>query len=189
MSHASTLENDTAIDSKLHFLISAAAAAAANWEAGLRNAVLELARASVDGRQILGAVKVAEAIKARPAAQMKEVADVLTGTRLEQESAPSRCGAAHMPRDEQFTRTMLIAAGAAMAAGCEPCLNKVVPELIENGVSEIDIRHAVLLGQHAKDGAAASILSVIDCFVPPNLATATEHGTRARSQCGCTGDR
>ena len=31
------------------------------------------------------------------------------------------------------TITLLIAAGAAMAANCEPCLNKIVPDLIEAG--------------------------------------------------------
>ncbi|MHC4464646.1 MAG: carboxymuconolactone decarboxylase family protein, partial [Planctomycetota bacterium] len=43
--------------------------------------------------------------------------------------------------------TMLIAAGAAMAANCEPCLNKIVPDLLEAGVAEADIRRAVEIGQ------------------------------------------
>ena len=40
--------------------------------------------------------------------------------------------------------TMLIAAGAA---NCEPCLKRVVPDLIEAGVAEADIRKAVEIGQ------------------------------------------
>ena len=34
-----------------------------------------------------------------------------------------------------YNVTMLIAAGAAMAANCEPCLNKIIPDLIEAGVA------------------------------------------------------
>ena len=51
--------------------------------------------------------------------------------------------------------TMLIAAGAAMAANCEMCLNKIVPDLLEAGVAEGDIRRAVEIGQFVKDKPAA----------------------------------
>ena len=47
------------------------------------------------------------------------------------------------PQIVDYKVTMLIAAGAAMAANCEPCLNRVVPDLIEAGVAEADIRKAV----------------------------------------------
>ena len=60
-----------------------------------------------------------------------------------------------------FKVTMLIAAGAAMAANCEPCLNKVVPDLIAAGVTEADIRKAVEIGQFVKDKPAAIMLSLI----------------------------
>ena len=49
---------------------------------------------------------------------------------------------------------MLIAAGAAMAANCGPCLNKEVPDLIAAGVAENDIRRAVEIGQFVKDKSA-----------------------------------
>ena len=51
------------------------------------------------------------------------------------------------PEIADYKITMLIAAGAAMAANCEPCLNKAKPELIEAGVSEADNRRAVESGQ------------------------------------------
>jgi alkylhydroperoxidase/carboxymuconolactone decarboxylase family protein YurZ len=47
------------------------------------------------------------------------------------------------PEIVDYKVTMLIAVGAAMAANCEPCLNKAVPELIGAGVSFADIRQAV----------------------------------------------
>jgi hypothetical protein len=50
---------------------------------------------------------------------------------------------------------MLIAAGAARAVNCEPCLNKVVPDLIEAGVAESNSRKAVEIGQFVKDKPAA----------------------------------
>ena len=46
--------------------------------------------------------------------------------------------------------TMLIAAGAAMAANCEPCLNKIVPDLIEAGVAEADIHLSHLRFSHER---------------------------------------
>ncbi len=68
---------------------------------------------------------------------------------------------AHKMKDDQsamditpvvdYKVTMLIAAGAAMAANCEPCLNKVVPDLMEAGVAEDDIRRAVEIGQFEAD--------------------------------------
>jgi len=79
---------------------------------------------------------------------------------------------AHKIRDEQAAKgtiqivdykvTMLIAAGAAMAANCEPCLNKIVTDLIEAGVAEADIRKAVEIGQFVKDKPAAIMKEAAD---------------------------
>ena len=66
--------------------------------------------------------------------------------------------------------TMLIAAGAAMAANCEPCLNKVVPDLIEAGVAEADIRKAVEIGQFVKDKPAAIMKEAADALTGTNMA-------------------
>jgi hypothetical protein len=66
--------------------------------------------------------------------------------------------------------TMLIAAGAAMAANCEPCLNKVVPDLIEAGVAETDIRKAVEIGQFVKDKPAAIMKAAADALTGTNMA-------------------
>jgi hypothetical protein len=59
-----------------------------------------------------------------------------------------------MVKDEKYKVMMLIAASSAMAANCELCLNKVIPDLIELGVSEADMRKAVEVGQFIKDKPA-----------------------------------
>jgi len=69
-----------------------------------------------------------------------------------------------------FKVTMLIAAGAAMAANCEPCLNKVVPDLIEAGVAEADIRKAVEIGQFVKDKPAAIMKEAADALTGSHLS-------------------
>jgi alkylhydroperoxidase/carboxymuconolactone decarboxylase family protein YurZ len=68
--------------------------------------------------------------------------------------------------------TLLIAAGAAMAANCEPCLNKVVPDLIEAGVSTADIRAAVEVGQFVKDRPAAMMKDAADVLTGTRLSEA-----------------
>jgi alkylhydroperoxidase/carboxymuconolactone decarboxylase family protein YurZ len=66
--------------------------------------------------------------------------------------------------------TMLIAAGAAMAANCEPCLNKIVPDLIEAGVAQADIRKAVEIGQFVKDKPAAIMKEAADVLTGSQLS-------------------
>jgi len=64
------------------------------------------------------------------------------------------CPAEKMQKDENYKRIMLVAAGSAMAASCEPCLNMVIPNLIEVGVPDAEIRRAVEIGQCVKDREA-----------------------------------
>ena len=64
------------------------------------------------------------------------------------------CPAEKMKKDENYKRVMLVAAGSAMAASCEPCLNMVIPNLIEVGVPDAEIRRAVEIGQYVKDRQA-----------------------------------
>lgn len=76
--------------------------------------------------------------------------------------------------------TMLIAAGAAMAANCEPCLNKIVPDLIAAGVAEADIRKAVEIGQFVKDKPAAIMKEAADVLTGSKLAD-----QQKSDGCGC----
>jgi alkylhydroperoxidase/carboxymuconolactone decarboxylase family protein YurZ len=77
--------------------------------------------------------------------------------------------------------TMLIAAGAAMAANCEPCLNKIVPDLLEAGVAEADIRRAVEIGQFVKDKPAAVMKEAADMLTGSHLS-------KSRASGGCPTD-
>ena len=89
--------------------------------------------------------------------------------------------------------TLLIAAGAAMAANCEPCLNKIVPDLIEAGVAEADIRKAVEIGQFVKDKPAAIMKEAADVLTGTRLADpnvsegcpADAMNQPATAACGC----
>jgi len=74
------------------------------------------------------------------------------------------------PEIVDYKVTMLIAVGAAMAANCEPCLNKAVPELIEAGVSFADIRQAVEIGQFVKDRPAAIMKEAADLLAGTHLS-------------------
>ena len=74
------------------------------------------------------------------------------------------------PEIVDYRVTMLIAAGAAMAANCEPCLNKVVPDLLAAGVAESDIRKAVEIGQFVKDKPAAIMKEAADVLTGSQLA-------------------
>ena len=82
-----------------------------------------------------------------------------------------------------FKVTMLIAAGAAMAANCEPCLNKIVPDLIAAGVAEGDIRKAVEIGQFVKDKPAAIMKEAADALTGSQLAD-----QQKSEGCGCPAD-
>ena len=79
-----------------------------------------------------------------------------------------------VPKDDtdivDYKVTMLIAAGAAMAANCEPCLNKIVPDLLEAGVAEADIRRAVEIGQFVKDKPAAVMKEAADLLTGSRLS-------------------
>ena len=57
-----------------------------------------------------------------------------------------------------------------MAANCEPCLKKLVPDLIAAGVSMADIRAAVTLGQTVKDRPAALMKQLADTLTGTQLA-------------------
>lgn len=158
------------VDRKVTLLISAGAAMAGNCEPCLRKIVADLKEAGIADDEIRGAVLVGQFVKEKPAAIMKEVADSLTGTRLSQQAASESCPADEMPKNENFRVTMLIAAGAAMAANCEFCLNKIVPDLLEAGISETDIRRAVEIGQFVKDQPAAIMKEAADILTGSTLS-------------------
>ena len=104
------------------------------------------------------------------------------------ESSASRVGSPRVAREipgiVDYKVTLLIAAGAAMAANCEMCLNKVVPDLLEAGVAEADIRRAVEIGQFVKDRPAAIMKEAADMLTGSHLSEAS-----TSAQQGCPADR
>ena len=79
------------------------------------------------------------------------------------------CPAKRMKKDENYKRLMRIAAGAAMAANCEPCLNIVIPSLIEVGIPDAEIRKAVEIGQCVKDRKADIMKEAADFLAGTSL--------------------
>lgn len=150
------------VDEKVTLLIAAGAAMAANSDACLEKVVSRLIEKGVPEPQIRMAVEVGQTVKDKPAALMKEVADVLTGTDLSEKPESKGCPAEKLEGGEVYNLTMLIAAGSAMAANCEPCINQAVPNLIEAGVGDVDIRRAVEIGQFVKDQAFAVMKEAAD---------------------------
>ena len=74
------------------------------------------------------------------------------------------------PEIVDYKVATLIGAGAAMAANCEPCLNKLVPRLIEAGVSAADIQTAVTIGQSVKERPAAIMKEAADLLTGTQLS-------------------
>ena len=172
------------VDYKVTMLIAAGAAMAANCEPCINKIVPDLIEAGVAEKEIQNAVKMGQFVKDKPAALMKEAADALTGTHMSDEPAPEVCPADTMQRDPNFKLTMLIAAGAAMAANCVSCLNKVVPVLIEAGVAKADIRRAVEIGQFVKDKPADIMKETADALTGSRLSQ-----TSASTENGCPAEK
>ncbi len=142
------------VNRKVTLLMSAGAAIAASCEPCLRKIVPQLKEIGATDEEIHGAIYTGQMVKDRPAAIMKQVADEIAGTSFSETSDAESCPAETLIKDDKYKVTMLVAAAAAMAANCEPCLNRIVPDLIELGVSEADMRKAVEVGQFIKDKPA-----------------------------------
>ena len=162
------------VDGKVAKLIAVGAAMAANSEPGFTQAVSESERDGVSKEAIRAAVEMGQLVKDKPATLLKKAADVLTGTNLTAKPTGEGCPADKMKRGAEYNLTMLIGAGAAMAAGCEPCLNKVVPGLIEAGVAEADIRKAVEIGQAARDRSASIMKEAAEVLAGATFAESPE---------------
>jgi alkylhydroperoxidase/carboxymuconolactone decarboxylase family protein YurZ len=159
---------------EMSLLVAAGASLAANSEAHLNEVVADLKETAVPEEHIRAAMQVGQAVKDKPAMRLKEVADFLTGSRLADDPSNKPCPMESMPRDESYKVTMLIAAGSAMAAGCEPCLNQAIPGLIEAGVADADIRRAVEIGQAVKEIAADNMKEVADVLAGTALSDGCE---------------
>lgn len=64
---------------------------------------------------------------------------------------------------------LLVAAGAAIAAGCMPCLETIAAMARSEGVDERKLREAVMTGQHVRDQAAAKMRDFADRLLGTHL--------------------
>lgn len=64
---------------------------------------------------------------------------------------------------------LLVAAGAAMAAGCMPCLETIAAMARSEGIDEKKLREAVMTGSHVRDQAAEKMKVFADGLVGTHL--------------------
>jgi alkylhydroperoxidase/carboxymuconolactone decarboxylase family protein YurZ len=171
------------VDSKVARLIAIGASMAANNESRFIESVESLRTDGAHDDEIRLAVQLGQTVKDKPAGIMKAAADRITGTSLMRETPAWRCPAEQMKQNSLYPVLMLIAAGSAMAANCEPCLNKAVPDLIEAGVHEGDIRRALEIGQTVKDQQAEVLKEAADILADTNLSERSVAGRLEAAEC------
>lgn len=170
--YADNNSSSSLIDESVSLLIAAGAAMAANSKVCLEKSVRDLNEAGVPKELIRGAIEAGQVVKDKPSLIMKRAADALTGTRLAEGIVEGACPIESMlQRGEDLRIPMLIAAGSAVGVGCEPCLNIVIPALIEAGVKAGDIRMAVEIGQAVRDQASSIIQEAADVLAGTELSS------------------
>jgi hypothetical protein len=156
---------------------------AANNESGFTESVESLKADGVHEDAIRLAVQMGQTVKDKPAGIMKALADRLTGTRLTSEASLGGCPAERIRETSEYAVAMLVAAASAMSANCEPCLNKAIPDLIEAGVAEEDIRCALEIGQCVKDRKADVMKEAADILAGMDLSGRPVAESSATSDC------
>jgi AhpD family alkylhydroperoxidase len=138
-------------------LVAAGSAMAASCEPCLNHVIPNLIEIGVPDAEIRRAVEIGQYVKDREADIMKEAADVLAGTSFLDGEVPEACGRDAMETLKADRMSMLIAVGAAVAGNCESCLDAVVRELKEAGVTNEEVRGAVEVGLTVKEKPAAIV--------------------------------
>ena len=64
----------------------------------------------------------------------------------------------------------LVALGAAVACGCQPCLEKIVAQARTAGIAEAKLKNAAIIGQFVKDQPAAYMKQLADELLGTHLA-------------------
>ncbi|MDF1590104.1 MAG: carboxymuconolactone decarboxylase family protein [Desulfobacterales bacterium] len=98
---------------------------------------------------------------------------------------------------------ILISLGAAVACGCQPCLEKIVAQARTAGINEAKLKNAAIIGQFVKDQPAAHMKQLADrllgthlsagqqgagCPMDPAEASARpDKPAAAPAGCGCSG--
>jgi hypothetical protein len=158
------------VDDKVSMLIMAGAAVAASYRSYLEELLPRLKDAGLPAELIQGAIQVGHAVREKPVAMVKQLTDTLSAAGAPEQPAAGGCPAERLGPGYAYNVTMLIGAGAAMAANCEWCLSQAVPNLIEAGVAEADIRRAVEIGQSVKDRVNAVMKEAADLMAGTQLS-------------------
>ena len=157
---AETMQKDE--NYKRIMLVAAGSAMAASCEPCLNMVIPNLIEIGVPDTEIRRAVEIGQCVKDREADIMKEAADVLAGTSFLDKEIPEQCAQDEMETLKADKTSMLIALGATVAGNCDSCLNTVVRELKEAGVTNEEIRGAVEIGLTVKEKPAAIVKETAD---------------------------
>jgi len=65
---------------------------------------------------------------------------------------------------------ILISLGAAVACGCQPCLEKIVAQARTAGIGEARLKSAAIIGQFVKDQPAGHMKQLADQLLGTHLA-------------------
>ena len=99
---------------------------------------------------------------------------------------------------------LLIAIGSAVAAGCQPCLTRIVGMARNESVEENKLKTAAIIGQFVKDQPATDMKRLADELLgthlldassagncpmenasPPESSTTSRISASSPSECGC----
>ena len=73
---------------------------------------------------------------------------------------------------------LLVALGAAVASGCEPCLQTIVDQARQAEVDAKKLKSAAIIGQFVKDQPAVKMRALADQLLGTHLSSQP-------AQCGC----
>jgi hypothetical protein len=158
------------VDQGVSVLIMAGAAVAASYRPILEELLPRLKESGLPAELIHAAIQVGNAVREKPVAKVKQLTDTLAAAGAPERPTEGGCPAEQLEPGYAYNVTMLIGAGAAMAANCEWCFNQAVPNLIEAGVADADIRRAVEIGQLVKDRASAVMKEAADLMAGTQFA-------------------
>jgi AhpD family alkylhydroperoxidase len=86
---------------------------------------------------------------------------------------------------------LLIAVGAAVACGCQPCLHSLVEKAGTAGIPAGALKSAAIVGQFVKDQPAAKMRALADELLGTHLSqgNATEKGCPLEAQADTVGSQ
>jgi hypothetical protein len=98
---------------------------------------------------------------------------------------------------------LLVALGSAVASGCIPCLENITGMARAEGIAEIKLKAAAIIGQFVKDQPANNMKTMADQLLGTHLQSASARiecpvesadeqtteqldGNKSRKACGCS---